>query len=133
MSHFTHIKTRFQNLFYLEKALNRLNISHTEQDKSVTDQTAYHRSLIIPQSNGYDIEFSWNGQEYELVVDMSFWEQPYPIESFIDKISQQYAGEVIIGESQKIGFQPIKYQQNADGSNTLVLERWNNEKIMERV
>jgi hypothetical protein len=43
---------------------------------------------------------------------------------FIDTISQQYAGEVIIGESQKIGFQPIKYQQNSDGSNTLVLERW---------
>ena len=127
MSHFTHIKTRFQNLFYLEKALNRLNISHTEE------KTTYHKSLIIPQSNGYDIEFAWNGQEYELVVDMSFWEQPYPIESFIDKISQQYAGEVIIGESQKTGFQPIKYQQNADGSNTLILERWNNEKVIERV
>ena len=66
-------------------------------------------------------------------MDISFWEQPYPLESFIDKISQQYAGEVIIGESQKIGFQPIKYQPNLDGSNTLVLERWNNEKIMERV
>lgn len=127
MSHFTHIKTRFQNLFYLEKALNRLNISHTEQDKSVNNTTLYHKSLIIPQSNGYDIEFAWNGQEYELIVDMSFWKQPYPIQSFIDKISQQYAGEVIIGESQKIGFQPIQYQQNADGSNTLVLERWNNE------
>ena len=39
MSHFTHIKTRFQNLFYLEKALNRLNISHTaEQEKSVQNQ-----------------------------------------------------------------------------------------------
>jgi hypothetical protein len=33
---------------------------------------------------------------------MSFWEQPYPIESFIDKVAQQYAGEVIIGESQKM-------------------------------
>ena len=133
MSHFTHIKTRFQNLFYLEKALNRLNISHTEQEKNVSNTTSYKTSLLIPQSNGYDIEFAWNGQEYELVVDMSFWEQPYPIESFIDKISQQYAGEVIIGESQKIGFQPIKYQQNTDGSNTLVLERWNNETLIERV
>lgn len=133
MSHFTHIKTRFQNLFYLEKALNRLNISHKEQEKSDPNTSSYYTSLIIPQSNGYDIEFAWSGQEYELVVDMSFWEQPYPIESFMDKISQQYAGEVIIGESQKTGFQPIKYQQNADGSNTLVLERWNNEKIIERV
>ena len=127
MSHFTHIKTRFQNLFYLGKALNRLNITHTEQEKNTInlDSNPYNVNLVISQSNGYDIEFTWNGQEYELVVDMSFWEQAYPIESFIDKIAQQYAGEVIIGESQKTGFQPIKYQQNADGSNTLVLERWN--------
>ena len=135
MSHFTHMKTRFQNLFYLEKALNRLNIVHKEQDKTTvnSDLQSSTVNLVIPQSNGYDIEFAWNGQEYELVVDMSFWEQPYPIESFIDKIAQQYAGEVIIGESQKIGFQPIKYQQNTDGSNTLILERWNNEKIIETV
>lgn len=128
MSHFTHIKTRFQNLFYLEKALNRLNIVHNEKEKINNHSKAnqYNVNLVIPQSNGYDIEFAWNGQEYELVVDMSFWEQPYPIESFIDKVAQQYAGEVIIGESQKIGFQPIKYQQNNDGSNTLVLERWSN-------
>ena len=82
-------------------------------------------NLIINQSNGYDIKFCWNGQEYELVVDMSFWEQPYPVESFIDKISQQYAGEVVVGESQKLGFQPVRYQKDEDGSNTVVLERWN--------
>jgi len=135
MSHFTHMKTRFQNLFYLEKALNRLNIVHKEQEINLDQVNSKSKNIniIIPQSNGYDIEFAWNGQEYELVVDMSFWEQPYPVESFIDKLAQQYAGEVIIGESQKTGFQPIKYQQNADGSNTLVLERWNNEKIIEKV
>ena len=121
MSHFTHIKTRFQNLFYLEKALNRLNIAHKKKSSTQNATT----NLIIPQSNGYDLEFSWNGQEYELVADISFWEQAYPIENFIDQIAQQYAGEVVIGESQKIGFQPVKYQQNSDGSNTLVLERWN--------
>ena len=127
MSHFTHMKTRFQNLFYLEKALNRLNIVY--QEKNIDNSNFSNTNLVIPQSNGYDIEFSWNGQEYEFVVDMSFWEQSSPIESFIDKISQQYASEVIIGESQKIGFQPVKYQQNGDGSNTLVLERWNTEKV----
>jgi hypothetical protein len=56
---------------------------------------------------------------------MSYWNQQYPVELFIDKIAQQYAGEVIIGESKKLGFEPIKYQQNHDGSNTLILERWN--------
>jgi hypothetical protein len=115
------MKTRFQNLFYLEKALNRLSIVHKKKSATQNSNT----NLIIPQSNGYDLEFSWNGQEYELVADISFWEQAYPIENFIDRIAQQYAGEVVIGESQKIGFQPVKYQQNSDGSNTLVLERWN--------
>lgn len=127
MSHFTHMKTCFRNLAYLEKALNKLNIKYREQEKNITSKNLDFstKNLVIPQSNGYDIEFAWNGQVYELVVDISFWEQPYPIESFIDKVSKQYAGEVIIGESQKMGFQPIKYQQNVDGSNTVVLERWN--------
>lgn len=130
MSHFTHIKTRFQNLSYLKKSLNRLNIVYKENfDSSISEFC----NLSISQSNGYDIEFTWNGQEYELVVDMSFWQQSSPIESFIDKVAQIYAGEVIISESQKTGFQAIKYQQNNDGSNTLVLERWNNEKIIENV
>ena len=123
MSHFTNMKTSFHNLFYLEKALTKLEIVHQKQQTLNTNSST--SDLIINQSNGYDIKFCWNGQEYELVVDMSFWEQPYPVESFIDKISQQYAGEVIVGESQKLGFQPIKYQQNEDGSNTVVLERWN--------
>jgi len=131
MSHFTNMKTRFQNLFYLEKALSRLKIEYKREnlgiDKFVAESE--NNNLIIAQPNGYDIKFCWNGQEYELVVDLSYWKQPYPIESFIDKIGQQYAGEAIIGESQKIGFQPIKYQQNEDGSNTLVLERWNGDKL----
>ena len=135
MSHFTHMKTSFQNLFYLEKALNRLNINYKQQEE--TSQTLNFENsnlnLVIPQSNGYDIQFDWNGQEYELIVDMSFWEQACPVENFIDKVAQQYAGEVIIGESQKTGFQPIKYQQNSDGSNTLILERWNDNKVLETV
>jgi hypothetical protein len=37
MSHFTHMKTRFQNLFYLEKALNKLNIVNKQQEKINTE------------------------------------------------------------------------------------------------
>jgi hypothetical protein len=127
MSHFTSVITNFQHLFYLEKALNKLNIPYKKKEKNIvnSDSNPYDVNLVIPQSNGHDIEFTWNGQEYELVVDMSFWEQSSTIASFIHQISQKYAGEAIVGESQKIGFQPITYQTNVDGSNTLVLERWN--------
>ena len=125
MSHFTHIQTRFQNLFYLEKALSKLNINYEKERKVMDSSKSYQTNLVISQSNGYDLEFSWNEQEYELVADLAFWNQSSSVETFIDKISQEYAGQVIIGESQKIGFQPVKYQQNNDGSQTLVLERWN--------
>jgi len=126
MSHFTNIKTNLQNLFYLEKALNRLQIDHKREKININslNHDIYNINLVIQQSNNHDIVFSWDGKEYKLVTDMSFWKQSCPVESFIDKISQQYAGEVIIGEGQKTGFQPVKYQQNEDGSNTLVLERW---------
>ena len=86
MSHFTSMKTRFQNLFYLEKALNKLKIVNERQrQKKLTNDSnskVYGVNLVIPQENNYDIEFCWNGQEYELIVDMSYWKQPYPIEIF---------------------------------------------------
>ena len=110
--------------FYPDQSSN-LKYCEIVHKKQETATELSKSNLVINQSNGYDIEFAWNGDEYELVVDMSFWEQPYPVESFIDKVAQQYAGEVIISESQKLGFQAVKYQQNNDGSNTVVLERCN--------
>ena len=121
MSHFTTMKTSFQNLTYLEKALNKLEIRHS---KETSKDQEIGSNLIISQSNGYDIEFAWNGQEYELIVDRDFWQQSCSINTFVDQIAQKYAGEVIIGESQKIGFQPVNYKQNIDNSNTLILQRY---------
>ena len=124
MSHFTNLKTSFKNLLHLENALNKLEISY-KREKKIINSKIYNINLVIPQSNNYDILFNWNGEEYELVIDASFWIQPYPVESFINKLSQHYANDVIITESQKIGFQPIKSKQHVDGSNTITLQRWN--------
>ena len=127
MSHFTNLKTSFKNLLHLENALNKLEIPYKREKKviDINNSKLYNINLVIPQSNNYDITFNWNGEEYELVLDASFWIQPYPVESFINKLSQHYANDVIITESQKIGFQPIKSKQNVDGSNTITLQRWN--------
>nr|YP_010201260.1 hypothetical chloroplast RF35 [Skeletonema pseudocostatum]YP_010201304.1 hypothetical chloroplast RF35 [Skeletonema pseudocostatum]QGR23546.1 hypothetical chloroplast RF35 [Skeletonema pseudocostatum]QGR23590.1 hypothetical chloroplast RF35 [Skeletonema pseudocostatum]UAM92011.1 hypothetical chloroplast RF35 [Skeletonema pseudocostatum]UAM92014.1 hypothetical chloroplast RF35 [Skeletonema pseudocostatum] len=127
MSHFTNLKTSFKNLFHLENALNKLEITYKREKKAIDASNSKHHNvnLVIPQSNNYDITFNWNGEEYELVLDASFWIQPYPVESFINKLSQHYANDVIITESQKIGFQPVKSKQHVDGSNTITLQRWN--------
>lgn len=126
MSHFTYLKTSFKNLLHLENALNKLNIVYKREKKLIESNNSklYNINLVIPQSNNYDITFNWNGEEYELILDTSFWIQPYPVENFINKLSQHYANSVIIAESQKIGFQPIKSQQHIDGSNTITLQRW---------
>ena len=127
MSHFTNLKTSFKNLIHLENALNKLEIPYKREKKAIDANNSKHHNvnLVIPQSNNYDITFNWNGEEYELVLDASFWIQPYPVESFINKLSQHYANDVIITESQKIGFQPVKSKQHVDGSNTITLQRWN--------
>jgi len=127
MSHFTNLKTSFKNLLHLENALNKLEIPYKREKKVIEGNNSklYNVNLIIPQSNNYNITFNWNGEEYELILDASFWIQPYPVESFINKLSQHYANDVIITESQKIGFQPIKSKQHVDGSNTITLQRWN--------
>ena len=127
MSHFTNLKTSFKNLFHLENALNKLEIPYKREKKAIDANNSKHHNinLVIPQSNNYDITFNWNGEEYELVLDASFWVQPYPVESFINKLSQHYANDVIITESQKIGFQLVKSKQHVDGSNTITLQRWN--------
>lgn len=126
MSHFTNLKTSFKNLIHLENALTKLNIPYKREKKLIESNTKLHKTnLVIPQSNNYDISFNWNGEEYELVLDSSFWIQPYPVENFINKVSQHYANNVIISESQKIGFQPVKLKQHVDGSNTIILQRWN--------
>jgi hypothetical protein len=132
MSHFTNLKTSFKNLVHLENALNKLKISYKKEKKVVEGNNSklYNVNLVIPQSNNYDISFNWNGEEYELVLDASFWIQPYPVESFINKLSQHYANDVIIVESQKIGFQPIKTKQHVDGSNTITLQRWNSKNLI---
>ena len=124
MSHFSYIQTQFQNLFYLEKALNKLNISYKQEQVSTSSSALSQINLIIPQSNGYNISFCWNGKEYDLVTDLSFWKQTLPHETFLNNVSQEYASEVVIGEGQKIGFEPTQYKMNVDGSKTIVLERY---------
>ena len=46
MSHFTNIKTNLQNLFYLERALNRLEIEHKKEKIEKGEMTRYEKEAI---------------------------------------------------------------------------------------
>lgn len=125
MSHLTYVKTMFQDLFYLKKTFDKQNIfCHLKQ---ITDSNLkkVQTDLIIPQSNKTDIVFKLNGNKYDLISDQDLWLYSYSADEFSQKFSKLYAEEVVIGEGQKIGFQPVKHKKNFDGSSTIILERYN--------
>jgi hypothetical protein len=120
MSHFTNIQTCFQNLFYLEKALDKLEIPNFK-----TNELTNAKSLILPQGENKNISFNWDGEAFALNVDADYWNQKYSVNHFLARITQEYATEAIVGESQKQGFKPVEIKQNEDGSRTISLQRWN--------
>jgi hypothetical protein len=80
--------------------------------------------VVIEQKNGYDVGFSWNGTEYELVADLQFWQQAWSVDRFLNKVTQRYAYHTVVNESAKQGFQISEQKQNQDGSLRLVVQRW---------
>nr|AWT39056.1 hypothetical protein ycf35 [Eunotogramma sp.] len=130
MSHLTNLETVFQHRSYLEQALTKLDINW-KREKNIQDQNGKEFStinLVIPQDNGSDIKFGWNDQEnkYELMIDTSFWKQSTTPQDFLGKVGQKYAGQLIVGEANKMGFKPSSYQEETNGTTKLVLQRWSN-------
>jgi hypothetical protein len=98
MSHFSKIQTSLKDLDLLKKSLNDLSIywePELNQVRGYKDQTTF-ANIVIKQDNNYDIGFSWNGFEYQLVADIQFWQQPWSIELFLDRVSQRYAYNSIL-------------------------------------
>ncbi|MEB3338204.1 MAG: DUF1257 domain-containing protein [Leptolyngbyaceae bacterium] len=126
MSHFSQIKTQLRNLTCLQSALTDLNIDWKPGSQNVRGYQGQVReaAVAIAQDNQYDIGFSWNGQEYELVADLQFWQQPWTVDCFLEKVTQRYAYHTIVNESSQQGFQVTEQQQNQDGSIRVVLQRW---------
>jgi hypothetical protein len=75
MSHFSQIKTQIRNLTSLQAALTEMGIDWKEGPRAVRGYKGqtYQAEVAIEQENGYDLGFSWNGEQYELVADLQFW------------------------------------------------------------
>jgi len=127
MSHFSQIKTKIRDLSCLQAALRDLDTewkSGPQPIRGYRGQT-HDAEVVIEQSNGYDIGFTWNGQEYALVADLQYWQQPLSVEGFLNRVTQRYAYHTVLKEGGNKGFQVAEEQKQADGSIRLVLQRWN--------
>lgn len=126
MSHFSQIKTQIRNLASLQAALTDLGINWESGPKMVRgyrDQTR-NAEITIEQDNGYDLGFSWNGNEYELVADLQYWQQDWSVDGFLRRVTQRYAYHTVVKETARQGFQVAEQQENKDGSIRLLVQRW---------
>ncbi|MBF2002650.1 MAG: DUF1257 domain-containing protein [Synechococcales cyanobacterium C42_A2020_086] len=126
MSHFSQIKTQIRDLNSLQAALTDLNISWKSGPQPVRGYRGQTRTaeIVIEQENGYDIGFSRNEEQYELVADLQYWQQPLSVEGFLRRVTQRYAYHTVMNETARQGFQLAEQEQQQDGSIRLVLQRW---------
>ncbi|PZU95812.1 MAG: hypothetical protein DCE90_11700 [Pseudanabaena sp.] len=126
MSHFTQVKTQIRSLEPLQTALTALGVDWKSGEAPMRGHQGASAiaEVVIEQENGYDVGFQWNGAEYALVADMQFWQQPWTVESFLNKVTQRYAIATVMSESKEQGFELSEQKVQEDGSVRLVLQRW---------
>ena len=129
MSHFSQIKTKIRNLSSLQSALTDLGTDWKAGPGPVRGYQGQTQQadIVIPQDNGYDIGFRRNAdtQDYELVADLQYWQQPLTVDGFLSQVTQRYAYNTVLTESTRQGFQLTEEQTQKDGSVRLVVQRWN--------
>ncbi|HEY9889476.1 MAG TPA: DUF1257 domain-containing protein [Candidatus Obscuribacterales bacterium] len=128
MSHFSQIRTKIRNLSSLQAALTDLGIDWQAGPSPVRGYQGLTAiaEVVIEQPNGFDIGFRLNPdtQDYELVADLQYWQQPLSVDGFLNQISQRYAFRTVLEATAQEGFQVTEQQTTADGAIRLVVQRW---------
>ena len=128
MSHFSRIKTKIKNKPELEEALLLLQYDVKEdQELKVTGSHGInHETVEAELAIGTDVGFRMNPMtgEYELVADLETWNQPIPVERFMDKVNQQYARMTVHNQVKEMGFKVEEEWEMDDNSIELTVTRW---------
>ena len=128
MSHFSAIRTKLKNKPQLLEALEILQYD-VKQDQELKVSGSHgigHETVEAELAIGTDIGFRMNPMtgEYELVADLETWNQPIPVERFMDKVNQQYARMTVHNVVQDMGFQVDEEWEMEDNSIELTVTRW---------
>ena len=112
----------------MEEALLLLQYDVKEdQELKVTGSHGIgHETVEAELAISTDIGFRMNPMtgEYELVADLETWNQPIPVERFMDKVNQQYARMTVHNTVKEMGFQVEEEWEMEDNSIELTVTRW---------
>ncbi len=128
MSHFSTIRTKLRSKPELQEALELLqyNVVEDKELKVTGSHGINHETVTADLAISNDIGFRLNLMtgEYELVADLETWNQPIPVERFLDKVTQQYARMTIHNQVKKMGFQVQEEWEMDDNSIELTVTNW---------
>jgi hypothetical protein len=128
MSHFSTIKTKIKDKEILVQTLELLGYDpQEEQELKVSGSHGKDHPTVQAQiAIGTDIGFRWNdvSKSYELVTDLQTWDEPVPVERFLQKLSQQYARWTIHEAVKEDGFEVVEEWEMEDNSIELTVTRW---------
>ena len=128
MSHFSTIKTKLKNKPQLQEALEILqyDVKEDQELKVSGSHGIGHETVEAELAIANDIGFRMNPMtgEYELVADLETWNQPIPVQRFLDKVTQQYARMAVHNTVKKMGFQVEEEWEMDDNSIELTVTAW---------
>jgi len=129
MSHLSLMSIELQSFYYLQKSLNRISQNFSKSDKEKKfefNQLDFLQGKLAKYAWGnLSMMAIWKKTAYNLILDKEMFAKNFSSNAdlLLQNVTQVYAIEALIGESSVIGFEPLSYKQNVDGSKTIVLER----------
>ena len=127
MSHFSRIKTKITDKDFLIKALNSLGYSaqenvllHIEGDHGL-DHADEHVEVAVMHDVGFK---KINDGTFQLIAELDTWEEPFPIERFLQKVTQAYAKCIVEDTVQAQGFEVVTESKSVDNTIEIVAEKW---------
>ena len=126
MSHFSTIKTKIKDKPALLRALQVLG-HNTDVDQKLKNPVNHdHEEVTVQVAVGKDIGFRWSPSSgsYELVTDLQTWDQPIPVERFLQKLRQQYSRMALHKVVKEEGFEVQEEWEMDDNSIELTVTRW---------
>nr|YP_009332806.1 conserved hypothetical plastid protein [Membranoptera tenuis]AKL79062.1 conserved hypothetical plastid protein [Membranoptera tenuis] len=132
MSHFSKIKTNISDIEILKKTLNDLGFTYgstkynlSNMDINYSNHFKYLNVYKDKLNTKTLFEFIWDGFEYNLVADFNLWHLDMSVDYFLEKLTQQYAYNIILNQSIMNGFNETNYILMKDGSIKVMMQKWN--------
>nr|YP_009396736.1 hypothetical protein [Ophidocladus simpliciusculus]ARW65922.1 hypothetical protein [Ophidocladus simpliciusculus] len=136
MSHFSKIKTNITNLDILTKTIRQLGFNYSYLNSQIDLNSTYSlldmKNILVYDSYSKNtplFSFVWNSHEYNLVVDLQANNIDIDINYFMDRLSQQYAYNIVVEKSNSNGFHKVNEIVGDDGSIKITLQRWSNHSV----